>query len=174
MMRHLKEHCLHSPLARTRHSKGKSTSHNQSLFTMGFKHVSEPIVRQLSQSDEEKAWSHFVRCVASHHLPLNLINSEDFWEFVHILNPQIRRFRRDKLSQIVTDEATKVANELVRIFECAESVSFTTDTCTLRSLGPVIAVTGHFIDDNFKLHSYVVGFKDMKGEWLELGLVEIS
>ncbi|XP_053556003.1 zinc finger BED domain-containing protein 4-like [Bombina bombina] len=114
------------------------------------RHVRPPIspIRQ-RKVDEE-----LTKMVALDLRPFSIVNDKGFWNFVKAIDPSYIFPNRKTLSAtLLLQLYDKIKAELMVKVSNASAVCLTTDCWTSRTATSYMAVTCHYIDDNFKLLS---------------------
>lgn len=89
--------------------------------------------------------------------PLSIVEDSGFKDFVLALNPSYQLPSRKTISTtLLTTSYEMVYNETKNIMKMVKAVTLTTDCWTSRNTENFLAVTAHFIDDNFRLKSVLL------------------
>ncbi|XP_063050592.1 E3 SUMO-protein ligase ZBED1-like [Engraulis encrasicolus] len=98
-----------------------------------------------------------VKMIASDLQPFSIVEDKGFREFTKALNPSYTLPGRKALSQSLIPERFVKCQAMVkeRVAE-APAVCLTTDCWTSRTTSSYLAVTCHFVDDDFQMKSYLL------------------
>jgi hypothetical protein len=81
---------------------------------------------------------------------------------------------RDKLTDIVKDRAAQIEAELSKLLqEAPGKISFTFDGWTSAIMRAYIAVTTHYINDDWELKSELLAFEELEGSHTGENLAEV-
>ena len=98
-----------------------------------------------------------VDALVSCDLPLSTVNTPEFRSLLEQLNPSYSLPHRTRLSELVDEHFTEFEQKLSIALQSATDVSFTADSATTKVMGWVIPLTAHWVCENWKLHSAVIG-----------------
>ena len=141
---------------RTSQEEGNSSSStaNRTLTSMWTKYS--------TSSDRHKAISKAIaRCIVLDMKPLNSVHYKGFTQLIEVLEPRYNMESRTYITNTLIPEMyselkTKIQKEL----DSATYLSLTTDAWTSRSTKSFTTVTAHFINEQWKLISYVLCTKE--------------
>nr|CAH7754014.1 unnamed protein product [Callosobruchus chinensis] len=93
-----------------------------------------------------------------------IVEDKGFQEFVHALNPSYQLPNRKKISKtLIPARYEKCLYECRQVISNVKKICLTTDCWTSVNTESFIAVTGHFINQDFKLVSILLECSVMKG-----------
>ena len=90
-------------------------------------------------------------------MPLSLVDTPEFRSLLEQLNPSYSLPHLPRLCQLVDEHCTEFEQKLSIALQSATDVSFTADSATTKAMGPAIPLTAHWVCENWKLHSAVLG-----------------
>lgn len=134
--------------------------------------ISEYAPRKITIDTQKKIDDALIKMLTKDFQPFKIVEDEGFRNFVHLLNPSYKIPNRHTLSKVhIPALYQKFLNETKEIVK-SEAVSgcITTDCWTSRSNMGYIAITFHFIDDNFDLKSVLLGCHEFSENHTSLNL----
>ena len=89
-------------------------------------------------------------------LPFNLVDSEEFKNFITILNKTINLKHSTTYAKQLVKYSDDVLGQIKQLIKenCEVSLALTTDIWTSRVMDSYICITIHFIDKQYRLHRY--------------------
>lgn len=105
-----------------------------------------------------------LRLVVKRDLPFELVESVEFRDLVAYLNPKARTISADTLKRSILLKHEVERQKLAEKLKNNKSkISFTTDIWTSPATQSYMAVTAHFIDEDWKLMSTLLDFDHLEG-----------
>jgi hypothetical protein len=113
--------------------------------------------------------------IADCDLPFAFVERKSFRELIALLN-------EEAMPLINTTSQASIATHVGRMFDQSEktiktnylkdqiSIAFTQDVWTAPNVAAFMAVTAHFIDENFIMRDLTLGFPHVEGEFLFLNV----
>jgi len=97
-------------------------------------------------------------------LPISLVESSEFKEFVHALDPRYVLPTHQCVSQVLIPERYKKSQEAITTdLESALAPSMTTDMWTSSSNVSYMGITAHWVDQEFKSHNKCLAVRPVPG-----------
>lgn len=113
---------------------------------------------------QEKLEDLLVELIAVEDLPFKFVESDTLWELLSICNPKVKKFKADKLKQLMNQRFIKEERLIMEEIKAIKSkISFAHDAWTASNDLPFLGVSAHFIDDNFKLQNALLDFVPLPG-----------
>lgn len=104
-----------------------------------------------------------VKMFVMEHLEYSLVDSKHFQRWVKSINPDARIIRRHTLSSIINDKTSQLVDLVSSKLRLADSIALTFDNWSSRKSSRGFAcLTGHYIDENWRLVSVLLEFGYMK------------
>lgn len=149
MLNHLKKH----PVEFAQLKQGVEVTALASIFTS--------FQRAFSQ---DKFMVSFMQLFLKQDESVMMTESNEFVAMVQSLNPRATMFSADTLRRRIIDPvAVEQMAFKTRMSQVDSTVSFTTNTWTAPNQVPFLAVTAHYIDNDWKLHDTTLDFNPMRG-----------
>jgi hypothetical protein len=107
--------------------------------------------------------------IADSNLPFAFVERKSFRDLVRLLN-------KDAMTLVNTTNQKSIATHVTRMYDQSEktiknnyikkqiSISFTQDAWTAPNFTAFMAVTAHFIDENFQIKNLTLGVPQVEGE----------
>jgi len=95
--------------------------------------------------------------------PISLVKGRGFIKFLQVLRPGWKPPHRSTLTRHLVSLKDNVFTKLVSVLEGASTLTLTTDCWTSIATQSYIAVTAHWIDNCFCLHSHCLGVRLLAG-----------
>ncbi len=93
-----------------------------------------------------------------------LVESKEFRNLVHLLNPKAKLFKADALKNKIIDlYHSEKLKKITQMKLVASKISFTTDIWTSPTQVPFLGITAHYIDGNWGLNCVTLAFMPLKG-----------
>lgn len=108
------------------------------------------IRKNFVQDENARGTDFFVKMICSTYMPINIVENEEFKEWVGWLNKKIKLPTREALTKMISNKAASSRQALKEILR-NKSVSLTLDKWSSRSQHSYLGVTAHYIDDNWEL-----------------------
>lgn len=102
-----------------------------------------------------------------------LMNHPGFVDLINHLNENAKVPSRKKLKSMVISQYEKYRLLLKSQLSSIKKLSFTTDVWTSQSMKSFVAVTYHYLDDNFELQSGLLDFTLLRGKHSGIALAEM-
>jgi len=99
--------------------------------------------------------------MVKHHVPFNFADSKYFAKFLECFGAS--PISRHTLMRELESAYHETRAAVIKAVQSAKSLSLTTDLCTVQGTKPVLALTGHFIDKNWKIRSYCLAVDVVPG-----------
>lgn len=121
--------------------------------------ISEYVPRKMTFDTQKKIDDALIQMITKDFQPFKIVEDEGFRHFVHLLNPSYKIPNRHTLSKVhipaLYQKCLIETKEMIK----SEAVCgcITTDCWTSRSNMGYIAITFHFIDNNFGMKSVLLG-----------------
>ncbi|CAA0836530.1 Zinc finger BED domain-containing protein DAYSLEEPER [Striga hermonthica] len=110
--------------------------------------------------DQELSREELAKMIIMHEYPLKMVEHEGFKDFAKSLNPCFKMVTRNTVKSDCFKIYEKLKESVMHVFEMNESrVAITTDlwTSSHQKRG-FMAVTAHYVDNNWKLQSHIIRF----------------
>ncbi|CAG4999968.1 unnamed protein product [Parnassius apollo] len=140
--------------------------------------VRQPTIAQFTQrkkitpSEQERLNKLLMKLFTLHFQPFSIVEDKGFVEFVHGLNPIYQQPSRKYLSNtLLPSMYEQVLNETkIKLTEEATSVCLTTDCWTSKANESCMAITYHYIDQNYILKSLLLQCEVLHGHYTAINL----
>lgn len=134
--------------------------------------ISEYVPRKMTFDTQQKIDDALIKMITKDFQPFKMVEDEGFRNFVHLLNPSYKIPNRHTLSKVhIPALYQKCLYEMKELIKTdAVSGCITTDCWTSRSNLGYIAITFHFIDNNFGLRSVLLGCNEFSENHTSLNL----
>ena len=120
--------------------------------------VTEFLPKKITQSQQKKIDSSFLKLFIKDLQPFRIVEDEGFKEFVSALNPNYVLPSRKKISNtLVPALYEKTVNETKELLKTVRACGLTTDCWTSCNNEGYIGVTVHFVNEDFKACSKLLG-----------------
>ncbi len=111
-----------------------------------------------SESFEEK----LIKWIISDFQPLNIVNQKEFIEMIRHLSNNIQIPSRDTIRRQIMSKFSEAKNEIrIKLEETNSKFALTTDLWTSISNHSYMAVTAHFIDNEWKSSDLIIRFTNI-------------
>nr|CAH7747683.1 unnamed protein product [Callosobruchus chinensis] len=142
-----------------------STSSKQlKLMTQQQQLLSRYLPRKLGKSTETQITDKLLLLFINDFQSFRIVEDKGFQEFVHALNPSYQLPNRKKISKtLIPARYEECLYECRQVISNVKKICLTTDCWTSVNTESFIAVTGHFINQDFKLVSILLECSVMKG-----------
>ena len=119
---------------------------------------------QNSSSDRTKALNYYLLMfIVTSSLPFRCIDNKFFKLFCKEINPSFKPPNRQKIADLAKDYFKLKKKKLKKKITKALNISLTTDCWTSVQNYSYIALTAHFLDNNFKISSYCLAVRHIIG-----------
>ncbi|XP_047103747.1 E3 SUMO-protein ligase ZBED1-like, partial [Schistocerca piceifrons] len=134
-----------------------STSQHQTAIT-------EYVPKKMGLIQKKKVDSKLMGLFTKDYQPFSIVNDSGFRSFVHALNPAYEIPSRRTVTNVMLPAAYAEANEKVQQkLQGIKTICLTTDCWTSASNESYMAVTGHFINEQFRLQSVLLECSHFSG-----------
>jgi hypothetical protein len=111
--------------------------------------------KKCKKSKKDQVREAYLRWVVSDYVPLSQCDSQSFRDFMHVVDKSYENEDRKGVRSRLVCTAAQIRKILKRMVK-GETIAITTDCWTSVSNKPYISLTGHFINEEWKLNSLVL------------------
>jgi hypothetical protein len=120
--------------------------------------------RIIPSFSQEKFEQYLTNLFVVQDLPFQLLESTEFREYTQLLRPETRILKADALKNRIMDRFKNTKVQMKKFFSSIDSrISFTTDIWTSPNDLAFMAITAHWISEDFVINSILMDFVELSG-----------